>query len=188
MAKAVFHKNQRVFVKTVGTWAVIEHVLPQWAKGVEEPIRIHYDVGLGREFAAHELLAESRENEALAIEQGDWRVVRNRNRWQNESETGHHPAPGTFPVVVTEGEGGGWRVPGAEYDRDPRKIEAQARLIAKAPQLARLARALLAYVSEETIELSQELVDLAKEAKRLLADIQEAPSPLRSADPAPKDR
>ena len=58
MAKAQFHKNQRVYVKPVGTWALIEHVVPHWAKGLDEPIRVHYDVGLGREFAAEELLSE----------------------------------------------------------------------------------------------------------------------------------
>ena len=45
-------------MKPVGTWALIEHVVPHWAKGIDEPIRIHYDVGLGREFAAEELLSE----------------------------------------------------------------------------------------------------------------------------------
>ena len=40
MAKAQFHKNQRVYVKTVGTWALIEKVMPQWAKGLDEPLRI----------------------------------------------------------------------------------------------------------------------------------------------------
>ena len=35
MAKAAFHKNQKVFVKPVGTWAVVEQVLPQWVKGLE---------------------------------------------------------------------------------------------------------------------------------------------------------
>src|SRR6476469_4025682 len=82
MAKAQFHKNQRVYVKPVGTWALIEHVVPHWAKGIDEPIRIHYDVGLGREFAAEELLSE----EPTAHNDGgpvsSWRVVRARNKWQ----------------------------------------------------------------------------------------------------------
>jgi len=56
--KANFHKNQRVYVKPVGTWAAVEKVVPQWAKGIDEPLRIFYDVGLGREFAAEELQAE----------------------------------------------------------------------------------------------------------------------------------
>ena len=30
MAKAKFHKSQRVFVKPVGTWAHVEAVVPQW--------------------------------------------------------------------------------------------------------------------------------------------------------------
>jgi len=58
MAKAQFHKNQRVYVKPVGTWALIEAVRPQWAKGLDEPIRIFYDVGLGRDFGADELTSE----------------------------------------------------------------------------------------------------------------------------------
>ena len=52
MAKAQFHRNQKVWVETVGTWAVIEKIVPIWAKGFDEPVRITYDVGLGREFLA----------------------------------------------------------------------------------------------------------------------------------------
>ena len=61
MAKAAFHKNQRVFVKPVGTWAVVEKVMPQWVKGLDEPLKVYYDVGLGREFASSELTAEKAE-------------------------------------------------------------------------------------------------------------------------------
>jgi hypothetical protein len=59
MAKAKYHKAQRVFVKPVGTWAYIEAVVPKWVKGCEEPIKIAYDVGMGREFAPEELEPES---------------------------------------------------------------------------------------------------------------------------------
>ena len=38
MAKAKYHKSQRVFVKPVGTWAYVEAVVPKWIKGCEEPI------------------------------------------------------------------------------------------------------------------------------------------------------
>lgn len=55
MAKAQFHKHQRVYVKPVGSWAVVEKVVPHWTKGLDEPLRIFYDVGLGREFDADEL-------------------------------------------------------------------------------------------------------------------------------------
>src|SRR4029078_6872572 len=51
MAKAKYHKSQRVFVKPVGTWAYVEAVVPKWIKGCEEPIKITYDCGMGREFA-----------------------------------------------------------------------------------------------------------------------------------------
>ena len=75
MAKAAFHKNQKVFVKPVGTWAVVEQVLPQWVKGLEEPLKVHYDVGLGREFSASELVADKSaqsDDELADIE--NWRV------------------------------------------------------------------------------------------------------------------
>jgi hypothetical protein len=48
MARAVFQKGQRVWVECVGAWARIERVQPVWAKGFDEPVRITYDVGLGR--------------------------------------------------------------------------------------------------------------------------------------------
>ncbi len=38
MAKAKFHKAQRVFVKPVGTWAYVESVVPKWIRGCDEPI------------------------------------------------------------------------------------------------------------------------------------------------------
>jgi hypothetical protein len=59
MAKAKFHKSQRVFVKPVGTWAYVEAVVPKWVKGCEEPIKIAYDCGIGGEFTQEELEEES---------------------------------------------------------------------------------------------------------------------------------
>jgi hypothetical protein len=81
MAKAVFHKGQRVYVKPVATWAVIESVNPQWVKGVEEPLRVSYNTGLGRDFQAHELSAEEKEpNKPDLIETENWRILRAVNR------------------------------------------------------------------------------------------------------------
>ncbi|OYW78599.1 MAG: hypothetical protein B7Z26_09525 [Asticcacaulis sp. 32-58-5] len=59
MAKAIFHRRQRVWVEPVGTWALIDKVNPIWAKGFDEPIRVTYDCGLGREFRAEELAREA---------------------------------------------------------------------------------------------------------------------------------
>ena len=101
MAKALFHKNQRVYVKPVGTWALIERVVPHWAKGIDEPIRIHYDVGLGREFAAEELLSEEPLPDKSNDQDGHWRVIRARNKWQPTEDCSRHPVPGTYPVVIT---------------------------------------------------------------------------------------
>ena len=135
MAKAAFHKNQRVYVKPVGTWALVEHVVPHWAKGLDEPIRVHYDAGLGREFTADELQAEEPIPERKSNGSEHWRVSRARNKWQATEDCSRHPIPGTYPVVMTgETDWGGWRVPGAEYDLDPAKVERQAQMIAAAPQ------------------------------------------------------
>ena len=172
MAKAQFHKNQRVYVKPVGTWALIEHVVPHWAKGIEEPIRIHYDVGLGREFAAEELMSE----EPVAANSGgptsSWRVVRARNKWQPAEDCARHPVPGTYPVVITgDADWGGWRVPGAEYDLDPAKIEEQARVIANAPQLVAFATSLVDWARKSGEDMPNELAELAHRAQDLLTEV-----------------
>src|SRR5665213_2099258 len=172
MAKAQFHKNQRVYVKPVGTWALIEHVVPHWAKGIDEPIRVHYDVGLGREFMAEELLSEEPMNESAPTDRKQWRVVRARNKWQPAEDCSRHPIPGTYPVVMTgETEWGGWRVPGAEYDLDPLKIERQAQMIAAAPRLASVVRTLIEWALRSGEEMPAELAQLAHSAQDVLADV-----------------
>lgn len=175
MAKAHFHKNQRVYVKPVGTWAIVEKVLPQWVKGLDEPLKIHYDVGLGREFSSNELVAENlndRTDELASLD--NWRVMREPNRWKNDGQASDHPFPGTFPRVVTdEKDWGGWRVPSSEYDRDPQKIEFQARIIAAAPQLMKLAKILTRMVSQEPDDFPPDVVQLAKQSRTLLRQIYE---------------
>ncbi|HEY0052875.1 MAG TPA: hypothetical protein VGB49_05630, partial [Caulobacteraceae bacterium] len=56
MARAQFQKGQKVWVEAVGVWANIERVNPVWAKGFDEPVKVTYDLGLGREFTGPELL------------------------------------------------------------------------------------------------------------------------------------
>ncbi|MAC90710.1 MAG: hypothetical protein ACJAU5_000941 [Maricaulis maris] len=172
MAKAVFHKHQRVFVGPVGTWALVEQVKPHWVKDVEEPIRIAYDCGLGRDFTADELAAEQADN----VEAGHWRVLRAKNKWQTIEECAGHPFPGTFPVVVTEAmDWGGWRVPAAEYDRDPHRIEAQGRLLANSPRLLEIAEQLAAMAGEDG-DLPPALAELSRSAERVLRDINTKPA------------
>lgn len=177
MAKAVFQRNQKVWVETVGAYALIEKITPIWAKGFDEPVRITYDVGLGREFMAHELRAEDRNDEPVPdTDTGDWRVLRARNKWQSEEHCAHHPYPGSFPIVVTDRQDwGGWRVPGAEYDRDPERMEFQARLIANTPKLLKIARDLAAFVSENPDEVPEEVLRLARQADLVLRRITETP-------------
>jgi hypothetical protein len=186
MAKAQFHRNQKVWVETVGTWAVIEKIIPIWAKGFDEPVRITYDVGLGRDFLASDLKAEDLIDAEEASDTGAaWRLLRARNKWQALEDCSHHPFPGTFPVVVTdEADWGGWRVPGAEYDRDPRKIEAQARLITTAPVLLALARALAALVAESPDDTPAPFQALARKADAIDRHIAEQPP---VAEPAHAD-
>lgn len=173
MARAVFQKGQRVWVECVGAWARIEKVQPVWAKGFDEPVRITYDVGLGREFQSGELSAPA-EDPALDREMGHWRLLRARNKWQQAEDCPHHPFPGTYPVVVTDPtDWGGWRVPGAEYDRDPDRIELQARLIAAAPQLMALAERLAEAASESPEDCPPELFALATQARDILKGVTE---------------
>ena len=177
MAKAQFHKNQRVYVKPVGTWALVELVLPQWTKGLDEPLRIYYDVGLGREFSADELQAEQPAAETAVGDTESWRVVRARNKWQPAEDCARHPVPGTYPIVITgQAEWGGWRVPGAEYDLDPARVERQARLIANAPQFEIFAKSLVDWARKSGEEMPSSLADLAHQAQDLLAHVNEIES------------
>ena len=104
MARAQFQKGQKVWVECVGAWAQIEKVQPVWAKGFEEPVRVTYDIGLGREFLGHELLLPT---DDPAANGGDlWRLMRARNKWQTPDECSHHPFPGrdganTHPASAT---------------------------------------------------------------------------------------
>ena len=191
MARAQFQKGQKVWVECVGAWAQIEKVQPVWAKGFEEPVRVTYDVGLGREFLGHELLLPTEDPAANAGE--TWRLMRARNKWQTADDCPHHPFPGTYPVVVTDkADWGGWRVPGAEYDRDPDQIEFQARLIAAAPQLMALAERMVSSVGEAPDDAPPEMQRLAREARTVLktvTDVLAAPSeglaaPLRESEAA----
>jgi transposase len=75
MAKAQFHKNQRVYVKSIGTWTEVEKIVPHWTKGLDEPLRITYDLGLGREFLAEELEGDAIKPAAVE-DTGQWRLFR----------------------------------------------------------------------------------------------------------------
>lgn len=182
MAKAVFQRNQRVWVDSVGAWAIVEKIVPIWARGFDEPIRVTYDVGLGREFHAHELRPEDRET--AAINPGEkWRLLRARNKWQSPEDCAHHPFPGTYPIVVTDPtDWGGWRVPGAEYDRDPARIERQARVIASAPRLHALAVELMTLVADSPEDAAPAVIELAGKAAAIERYIQEIPAVGSPAD------
>jgi len=170
MARAQFQKGQKVWVECVGAWAQIEKVQPVWAKGFEEPVRVTYDVGLGREFLGQELLLPT--EDSTANNGQAWRLMRARNKWQTTDDCPHHPFPGTYPVVVTDkADWGGWRVPGAEYDRDPDQIEFQARLIAASPRLLALAERLVSSVEEAPDDAPPELRELAREARTVLKTV-----------------
>lgn len=183
MAKAVFHKGQRVYVKPVATWAVIEQVHPQWVKGVEEPLRVTYDTGLGRDFQAHELAAEEKDqHKPDLIETENWRILRAVNRLSQDARDPRHPYPGTYPVVVTdEMDWGGWRVPMSEYDRDPQRIEHQSRVFANALRLMRVARELIEFAQDYPQETPRQLQELAQQAEMTLSAVYHEPTPRMEA-------
>ena len=174
MAKATFHRNQRVYVEPVGTWAVIDKVNPVWVKGFDEPVKVTYDCGLGRDFSAEELIVEAEADSGdKSKHHAHWRLMRARNKWQTPEESRNHPFPGTYPIVVTdENDWGGWRVPGAEYERDPALIEMQARLIANAPRLLKLVKDLKDYARLNSEDVDDDLIGLAKRAEQLRARIE----------------
>ncbi|AYV47089.1 hypothetical protein CFHF_22430 [Caulobacter flavus] len=177
MAKTVYQRNQKVWVESVGAWATIEKIVPIWAKGFDEPVRVTYDVGLGREFLAHELKPEDRMDPQEGGALSNWRILRARNKWQQESDCLHHPFPGTYPVVVTDpNDWGGWRTPGAEYDRDPRKIEFQAKLIAASPRLHALAREIMTLVGDHPEDAPPALLALAQKAAAIERELHETPA------------
>jgi hypothetical protein len=101
-----------------------------------------------------------------------WRVTRARNKWQATEDCSRHPIPGTYPVVMTgDTDWGGWRVPGAEYDLDPTKIERQAQMIAATPQLAAIVRSLVDWARRSGEEMPAELADLAHRAQDVLTAV-----------------
>ncbi|MFT3998507.1 MAG: hypothetical protein QM667_13975 [Asticcacaulis sp.] len=184
MAKAVFHRHQRVYVEPGGTWALIDKVNPVWAKGFDEPVRVTYDCGLGRDFRAEELVAEGDAENRREGDVAHWRLMRVRNKWHASEVSGHHPFPGTYPVVVTDpNDWGGWRVPAAEYDRDPALIEMQARLIAAAPRMLRLLKMLVEYSGYNAEDVPDGVIQIARRAEQLRRlienDTTEAPGDLK---------
>jgi hypothetical protein len=141
--------------------------------------RVTYDTGLGRDFQAHELAAEEKDtSKPDLIETENWRVLRAVNRLSADSQDPRYPYPGTYPVVVTdEKDWGGWRVPMAEYDRDPQRIEHQSRVFANALRLMRVARELIEFTQDFPHETPAQLQDLSKQAEMLMAAIYHDPTP-----------
>ncbi len=184
MVKAVLQRNQRLWVDSVGAWGVIEKIIPVWARGFDEPVKLTYDLGLGRKFQGHELRAEAASDPASGE---TWRILRARNKWQEPGDCLHHPFPGTYPIVVTDTQDwGGWRTPGAEYDRYTFKIERQARLISQAPALQAIARALVDLVADMPPDEPPEIQSLALRAIAIERYVQELPQPLQPARPVSK--
>lgn len=175
MARAQFQKGQKVWVECVGLWANVERVQPVWAKGFDEPVRVTYDLGLGREFQGHELKLPVEDGAAGGGDQPRWRLMRARNKWQSLDDCQHHPLPGTYPVVITDkADWGGWRVPGAEYDRDPHMVEFQARLISVAPELLAITERLAKAVEDAPENVPADVAALARIARAMGRSVRQA--------------
>ena len=176
MAKALFHRMQRVYVKPVGTWALIEQVVPHWVKDVAEPLRVTYECGLGRLFQAHELVSEqAMHNAEIGIEDDEdlllerWRIGRRSTKWRSGTNENAAGNLGTFPVVLTdEGDLGGWRVSPTDFDRDPQRIEHQARMIVHTPDLLRVARRIAEFAVDNPDEMPDGLQSVARSCAGIL--------------------
>lgn len=176
MAKAKYHKAQRVFVKPVGTWAYVEAVVSKWVKGCDEPIKIAYDCGMGREFAQEELEEESTGLPDRLRQRCQRRVARVARPESLEERRAMRspPYPGTHPTVVTsDRDWGGWRVPGAEYNLDPYRIERQAQMIVRAPVFMKMVEEFVQYADCEAENLSDDLTKLALIGRRIISEISE---------------
>jgi hypothetical protein len=100
--------------------------------------------------------------------------MRGQNRWKSAEQCGHHPFPGTHPLVVTsENDWGGWRVPGSEYDLDPYRIEQQAQVIVRAPVFLKLLEQFVQHAEHEPENLSDDLTKLAQVARRIMGELAE---------------
>lgn len=182
MVKAVFEKGERVFVRAIGAWATIEAVQPHWVKGVDEPMKVTYELGLGRPFAAGELARArpSRVNDDVLAGE-TWRLRRAYLSGLLVNPTRRNS--GTAPVVLTgEEEAGGWRLEAAEYDRDPDRYEHQARVIAEAPRLLRAAKLLAA--AADGGPLPPSLEPALREAAEALQAIYAGAEPSEAAEAA----
>ena len=105
-----------------------------------------------------------------------------KNRWQGQEGSESHPYPGTFPVVMTDdNDWGGWRVPGAEYDRDPQRVEHQARMIVNSPDMVRLLRAFTDHVARNKDAVPEDIVTLAKRSARILRHVFELAEEMQDA-------
>lgn len=191
MAKALFQQGQKVFAENIGTWATIEKVIPHWVKGVDEPIRVTYDLGLGREFLSTELVGEApsgdKRSTPKSFDMGDsidnWRVTRRENQLAPKTTTNTHPMPGTYPAIITdEKDWGGWRVPALEYNRDPELYEYQARTMACASEMLRLIKSMVEITSDPNLLTSDALKDLNSQASLIMRRVYDIPDELQDAD------
>jgi hypothetical protein len=79
-------------------------------------------------------------------------------------------------VVTDEKDWGGWRVPMAEYDRDPERIEQQSRMMVNAQRLMRVARELIEFATDHPQDTPEHLKQLASQAEIVLAAIYHDPN------------
>jgi hypothetical protein len=72
-------------------------------------------------------------------------------------------------IVTAERDWGGWRVPGAEYDLDPYRIEPE--IIVRAPIFMKLLEKFVEHAELEPENLSDDLTKLAQIARRIISEV-----------------
>ena len=79
--------------------------------------------------------------------------------------------------MTDEKDWGGWRVPMAEYDRNPERVEHQSRVMANALRLMRVARELIEFTQDNPHETPRALTELAQQADMVMAAIYHEAAP-----------
>jgi hypothetical protein len=173
MAKAKYHKSQRVVREAGRHLGLCRGRRAEMDKAARSRSRLP-TIAAWVANSRKELEEESAALQTTAVNGlgGAWRVVRGHNRWKSAEQCGHHPHPGTHPMVVTtERDWGGWRVPGAEYDLDPNRVERQAEIIVRALIFMKLVEEFVEYADQEPENLSEDLTKLAQIARRIISEV-----------------
>ena len=151
--------------------AYVEAVVPTWVKGCEEPIKISYDCGMGREFAQEELeeeiLLRSRSTPRMALAApGASCAATIAGRAPSSAGTTRHASHGRDHRARL----GRLARSGRRIRSRSLCIERQAEIV-RAPIFMKLLEEFVEYADQEPENLSDDLTKLAQIARRIISEV-----------------